>query len=85
MLRHLGHNSATFWDYDSPVRFYYGLADEALHPGLVKPAIAAGGRFADGVPVDGASHRLTFLASLYGDGAVLNGQSTVPDWFDSMM
>lgn len=85
MLRHLGHNSATFWDYDSPVRFYYGLADEALHPRLVKPAIAAGGRFADGVPVAGASHRLTFLASLYGDGAVLNGQSTVPDWFDSMM
>lgn len=85
LLRHLGHNSATFWDYDSPIRFYYGLADEALNPRLVKPAIAAGGRFAGGVPVAGASHRVTFLASLYGDSTVLNGQSTVPDWFNSMV
>ena len=85
LLRQLGNNSATFWDYDSPIRFYYGLADEALHPRLVKPAIAAGGRFADGVAVGGASHRVTFLASLYGDSAVLNGQSTVLDWFNSMM
>lgn len=85
LLRQLGNNSATFWDYDSPIRFYYGLADEALHPRLVKPAIAAGGHFADGVPVDGASHRVTFLASLYGNSAVLNGQSTVLDWFNSMV
>jgi len=85
LLRQLGRNGATFWDYDSPIRFYYGLADEALHPRLVKPAIAAGGRFAAGVPVAGASHRVTFLASLYGDGTVLNGQSTAFDWFNSLM
>jgi hypothetical protein len=85
LLRQLGRNGATFWDYDSPIRFYYGLADEALHPRLVKPAIAAGGRFADGIPVGGASHRVTFLASLYGNSTVLNGQSTAFDWFNSLM
>lgn len=85
LLRHLGNNSATFWNYNSPIRLYYGLADEALHPRLVTPAVAAGGHSAQGVPVKGASHRGTFLASLYGDGAVLNGQSTVLDWFNSLL
>lgn len=85
LLRRLGNNGATFWDYDSPIRFYYGLADEALHPRLVRPAVAAGGRFADGIPVGGASHRVTFLASLYGDGGALNGQSTAFDWFNSLL
>ncbi|WP_407185499.1 lysophospholipase [Bradyrhizobium centrosematis] len=85
LLRQLGRNGATFWDYDSPIRFYYGLADEALHPRLVKPAIAAGGHFADGVAVGGASHRVTFLASLYGDSSALNGHSTAFDWFNSLI
>ncbi|KYK45462.1 lysophospholipase [Bradyrhizobium liaoningense] len=84
LQRRLGANSATFWDYDSPIRFYYGLADEALHPRLVRPAIAAGGHFAEGVPVKGASHRATFLTSLYGEADVLNGQSTAFDWFNSL-
>lgn len=84
LLRRLGANSATYWDYDSPVRFYYGLADEALYPSLVRMAPASGGHFADGVAVNGASHRGTFLASLYGDGTVLNGQTTVFDWFNSL-
>jgi hypothetical protein len=83
-LRRLAANSTTFWDYDSPIRFYYGLADEALYPGLVKMALAAGGRDMDGVPVKDASHRATFLASLYGDSPVLNGKSTVLDWFNSL-
>lgn len=85
LLRRLGANSATYWDYDSPIKFYYGLADEALYPSLVRMAPASGGHFADGVAVNGASHRGTFLASLYGDGAVLNGQMTVFDWFNSLM
>ncbi len=84
LLRRLGANGATFWDYDSPIRFYYGLADEALHPRLVKPAIAAGGHFAEGVAVNGASHRGTFLSSLYGEPAILNGHSTAFDWFNSL-
>ena len=82
--RRLGNNGATFWDYDSPIRFYYGLADEALHPRLVRPAIAAGGHFAVGVPLNGASHRATFPSSLYGEAAVLNGQPTAFDWFNSL-
>ncbi|HEX7564586.1 MAG TPA: twin-arginine translocation signal domain-containing protein [Bradyrhizobium sp.] len=85
LLRRLGANSATYWDYDSPIKFYYGLADEALYPSLVKMAPASDGHFADGVAVSGASHRGTFLASLYGDGAVMNGQMTVFDWFNSLV
>ncbi len=38
-----------------------------------------------GVPVEVASHRGTFLGSLYGDGTVLNGKSTVFDWFNSLL
>lgn len=83
-LRRLSANSTTFWDYDAPVRFYYGLADEALNPRLVEMALASGGRAMEGVPVKGASHRATFLASLYGDAAVLDGKSTVFDWFNSL-
>lgn len=85
LLRRLAANSTTYWDYDSPIRFYYGLADEALYPSLVKTALASGGRFIDGAPVNGASHRGTFLASLYGDGTVLNGHPTVLDWFSSLL
>ncbi len=85
LLRRLAANSTTFWDYDSPIRFYYGLGDEALTPRLVSMALASGGRDMAGVPVKGASHRATFLASLYGDGANLNGQSNVLDWFNSRL
>jgi hypothetical protein len=77
----LAANSATFWNYKSPTRLYYGLADEALHPKLVTMALAANGPQVTGVPVPGASHRATFLASLYGTGAVVDGRNTVPEWF----
>lgn len=84
LMRRLGDNGTTFWDYDSPIKFYYGLADEALPPRLVQPAVAAGGHFAGGVPVKGASHRGTFLASLYGESTVLNGSPTAFDWFNTL-
>ena len=38
----------------------------------------------DGVILRAGSHRATFLASLYGDGTVLDGKSTVLDWFNSL-
>ena len=84
LLRRLAANSTTFWDYDTPIRFYYGLADEALNPRLVEMALAAGGRDMAGVAVDRASHRATFLASLYGDAPNLAGKSTVLEWFNSL-
>jgi hypothetical protein len=80
-LSRLAANSATFWNYESPTRLYYGLADEALHPKLVTMALAANGPQVTGVPVQGASHRATFLASLYGSGSVIDGRNTVPEWF----
>lgn len=83
-LRHLAANSTTFWGYNSPIRYYYGLEDEALHPSLVKMALASGGHDANGIPVNGASHRGTFLASLYGDSTILNGNTTVFEWFNSL-
>ncbi|MEY9179378.1 hypothetical protein ABIG06_001085 [Bradyrhizobium sp. USDA 326] len=86
LMRQLGDNGTTFWDYDSPIKFYYGLADEALPPRLVQPAVVAGGHFAGGVPVTGASHRGTFLASLYGgESTVLNGSPTTFDWFNMLV
>lgn len=82
-LRQLGANSATYWRYDRPIRLYYGLADEALHPALVETALAAGGPRMEGIAVDRASHRATFLASLYGDGDSSRGHGTLVDWFNA--
>ena len=81
-LRHLAANRATYWAYDAPIRFYYGLADEAIHPALVNRPLAAGGKLASGVPVQGASHRGTFLASLYSEGSELAGATNVLRWFN---
>lgn len=81
-LRHVADNRATYWAYDSPIRLYHGLADEALHPLMATRPLAPGGALATGVPVPRASHRATFLASLYGDAQTLSGQSTVLDWFE---
>ena len=71
--------------YDSRFRFYYGLADEALHPSLMNVALAIAGPKAEGVAVPRASHRGTFLASLYGEGPALGGLSNVPEWFRSLV
>lgn len=83
-LRHLAANRATFWDYGSPMRLFYGLADEAIHPSMARKPLPAGGRFIDGVAIGRASHRATFLASLYGSPAVLEGKPNLLEWFNSM-
>ena len=83
LLRQLAANGASYWKYDSPIRFYFGLADEAIHPRMVERALSAGGRLAQGIPVAGASHRATFLAGLYGDGTSLAGSDDVLAWFRS--
>lgn len=82
-LRHLAANRATYWAYDSPIRFDYGLADEVLHPAMVFPALAAGGALVTGVPIAGGSHRGTFIAGLYGDTATLGVSGNILDWFNS--
>ncbi len=83
-LRQFAANRATYWAYDSPIRFDYGLADEAIHPAMVFPALAAGGRLATGVAIAGASHRATFLAGLYGDASTLGGTDSVLSWFNGL-
>lgn len=83
-LRRLAANRASYWRYDSPIRFDYGLADEAIHPAMVSRALSAGGRLATGVPVAGGSHRGTFLAGLYGDASTLGKSENVLDWFNGL-
>jgi hypothetical protein len=80
-LRQCAANQATYWAYDAPIRFYYGLADEAVHPAMVRPALAADGPYVAGVAVTAASHRQTFLASLYGSGSEIAGKTNSLDWF----
>jgi hypothetical protein len=82
-LRRLAANTASYWRYDRPIRFHYGLADEAIHPAMVARALSAGGSQASGVAVAGASHRGTFLASLYGESSHLAGKENVLDWFNT--
>ncbi|UEC01582.1 alpha/beta hydrolase family protein [Burkholderia vietnamiensis] len=83
-LRQLAANRATYWNYDSPIRFDYGLADEAIHPAMVYPVLAAGGSYVSGVAVPAASHRGTFLAGLYGDASTLGGAENILAWFDGL-
>jgi Secretory lipase len=83
-LRHFAANRATYCAYDSPIRFEYGLADEAIHPGMVFPVLAADGKFVTGVPVAGGSHRGTFIAGLYGDTSMLDGFDNILNWFNSL-
>jgi hypothetical protein len=83
-LRQIARNSATYWHYDSPIRFHIGLADEGIHPTVARRAIAAGGALATEVTVAGASHRATFMASLYGEPRHLAGQTNTLAWFDSL-
>lgn len=80
-LRRFAANRTSYWDYDSLIRFHYGLADEAIHPVMVSRALSAGGNLATGVPVAGGSHRGTFLAGLYGDASTLGGFENASDWF----
>lgn len=83
-LRQLAENRASFWEYTNPVRLFYGLADEAIHPAMARRAVTGGGRLMEGVAIKAASHRSTFLASLYGGPEVLQGKPNLPDWFDSL-
>lgn len=83
-LRRLAANRASYWRYDSPIRFHYGLADEAIHPAMVQRALGAGGELAEGVPVARASHRATFLAGMYGDRTSLAGRDDILDWFNGV-
>ena len=82
-LEHARSNGTTGWRYDSPIRFYVGLADEATHPDMTAPVIAANPGFAQGVLVANASHRATFLSGLYGSPEMLQGQSNALAWFDA--
>ncbi len=84
-LRHLADSRATFWDYAAPMRLFYGLADEAIHPALSRQPLAAGGQRIDGAAVPGGSHRITFLASLYGSGAEVSRKPDVLAWFRYLM
>lgn len=84
-LRHLAANRASYWNYDAPIRFHYGLADEAIHPAMVFRALSAGGNLASGIPVAGGSHRATFLAGLYGDASTLGGSDNVLKWFHTFV
>ncbi|KAK4201500.1 hypothetical protein QBC40DRAFT_347882 [Triangularia verruculosa] len=85
LQRQLISNTAINWDYDSPIRFYYGLADAAIHPAMVTRTLAAGGRFTEGIHVANGSHRATFLAGLYGDQTSLDGHDNVLSWFQSKL
>ena len=84
-LRLLAAGCASYWDYDSPIRFHFGLADEAIHPEMVARALSAGGKMTHGVPVAGASHRATFLAGLYGNASTLGGNDNTLSWFNSLL
>lgn len=83
-LQLIANNRVTYWEYTSPIRFYYGLADQAIHPVMAKRPLPAGGKFTKGIPVKDGSHRGTFLASLYGEGSEIDNSSNLLDWYNTL-
>lgn len=84
-LQQLADNNAAHHVYDSEIRFYTGYADEATHPAMTAIAMEGMGDLAISIPVPKASHRATFLASLYGDESSLEGNINAVDWFNMFL
>jgi hypothetical protein len=84
-VAHLGRNTPAYQSYDFPIRFYYGLADDALHPSSMRIALTAAGSHATGIGVPNGSHRGAFISSLYGNAASTVGHGNVVDWFRSFL
>lgn len=83
-LEHVVANDASSWSYDRPIRFHYGLADEAIHPAMVTRLLNTDNPFMHGVPIAGGNHRAAFLAGLYGDASTLADNDNALSWFQSL-
>ena len=83
-MQQVAANRASYWQYSNPIRLFYGLADEAIHPAMARRAVTGGGEKMEGVAIGNASHRSTFLASLYGSPDTLQGKPNLLDWFNSL-
>lgn len=84
-LEQLQIDSPTNWIYGTPFKAWYGTKDEALPEDLVDPGMAdGGGPKMSLVPVEGASHRQTFINALYAslDNPGGTDQNLI-DWFNS--
>ena len=79
----LALDSPRDWLYKTPFKAWYGLSDEALPPELVSPGMADfGGSQVQLQPVSDASHRETFLNSLYATPLNPGGtDKNIADWF----
>ncbi|MEB3275487.1 MAG: hypothetical protein VKM92_00845 [Cyanobacteriota bacterium] len=87
LLKILSATSPRYWTYTTPLKAWYGTADEALPADLVAPGMStAGGPLVSLVPAEAASHRQTFLNSLLASTLqpVTRGSSeNFIDWFAS--
>lgn len=81
-LSHLKKNQTSTTPYETPVRFYYGTADEVLPVSLVTGALVTSG--ATGIEISDADHRGTFLYSMFNgsEGSSPSAGSAL-DWFDA--
>ena len=85
-LQKLESISPRYWAYRTPLKSWYGLSDEALPPDLVAPGMKyKGDPLVTLVPVNGASHRQTFLNSLLASPLQPKGgtDQNLIDWFAS--
>lgn len=81
-LSYLKKNQTSTTPYETPVRFYYGTADEVLPVSLVTGALSSSG--ATGIEINQADHRGTFLYSMFNEseGSAPSAGSSL-DWFDA--
>jgi pimeloyl-ACP methyl ester carboxylesterase len=81
-LSYLKKNQTSTTPYETPVRFYYGTADEVLPVSLVTGALVTSG--ATGIEINQGDHRGTFLYSMFNDsqGPAPSAGSAL-DWFDA--
>jgi pimeloyl-ACP methyl ester carboxylesterase len=81
-LSFLKKNQTSTTPYQTPVRFYYGTADEVLPVDLVTGALTTSG--ATGIEINNADHRGTFLYSMFNDSeGPATSAGSILDWFDA--
>lgn len=83
-FQQLRANSAYDWNYTTPIKFYYGTADEVLPVNVVTKPLVLGGPLVSSQVALNATHMGTFLYSLFANNSSSTNPITSYDWFNNL-
>jgi hypothetical protein len=84
LFQQLKANSAYDWNYTTPIKFYYGTADEVLPVDVVTKPLVLGGPLVSSQAALNATHMGTFLYSLFANNSSSTNPITSYDWFNNL-